>query len=92
MLGDIKRGVQNCTAGRLNFIFKRTRGRSAREVALQKGEPVVVVFFGENLVRGVVEDVDKTKALIAFGRGAWTVTAPRNWVRQQEDDWVLDLG
>jgi hypothetical protein len=64
----------------------------AREVALQKGEPVVVVFFGENPVRGVVEDVDKTKAMIAFGRGAWTVTAPRTWVRQQEDDWVLDLG
>jgi hypothetical protein len=37
-------------------------------------------------------DVDKTKALITFGRGAWTVTAPRSWVRQQEDDWVLDLG
>jgi hypothetical protein len=65
---------------------------ATREIALQKGEPVVVVFFGENPVRGVVEEVDKTRALIAFGHGAWTVTAPRTWVRQQEDDWVLDLG
>jgi hypothetical protein len=37
---------------------------------LQKGEPVVVVFFGENPVQGVVEGIDKTTALIAFGRGA----------------------
>jgi hypothetical protein len=53
---------------------------------------VVVVFFGENPVRGVVEDVDKTKALITFGRGASTLTAPRSWVRQQENDLVPELG
>jgi len=84
--------VLNCTAECLNFVFNQ-RGRIlSREIALQKGEPVVVVFFGENPVRGVVEEVDKTKALIAFGQGAWAVTAPRTWLRQQEDDWVLDLG
>jgi hypothetical protein len=84
--------VLNCTAGRLNFFFSSRGASLSREIALQKGEPVVVVFFGENPVRGVVEDVDKTKALIAFGRGAWTITAPRAWIRQQENDWVVDLG
>jgi hypothetical protein len=59
---------------------------------LQKGEPIIVVFFGENPVRGVVEGVDKTKALIAFGQGAWTIIAPRTWIHQQENDWVLELG
>jgi hypothetical protein len=59
---------------------------------VQKGEPVVVLFFGEHPVRGTVEDVDKAKTSIAFGQGTWTVTAPRTWVRQQEGDWVLDLG
>jgi hypothetical protein len=52
----------------------------------------VEFFFVENPVRGVVEDVDKTKALIAFGRGAWTIIAPRAWIRHQENDRVLDLG
>ena len=28
----------------------------------------------------------------AFGRGAWTIIAPRAWIRQQENDWVLNLG
>jgi hypothetical protein len=41
----------------------------SRERAVQKGKPVVVNFFGEYVLRGTVEDVDKTKAMIAFGQG-----------------------
>jgi hypothetical protein len=59
---------------------------------LSKGEPVVVVFFGEHAVRGVVAEIDSTKAVIAFGQGAWIVTAPRDWIRQREDELVVDLG
>lgn len=59
---------------------------------MSKGEPVVVVFFGQHPVRGVMDDVDKDKVVISFGLGAWTVTAPRRWVRQTEDGSVIDLG
>ena len=59
---------------------------------MQKGEPVVVKFFGEHVVWGTIEDADKTKATVAFGHGAWAVTAPRTWVRQDDADWVLELG
>ena len=64
----------------------------SRERAMQRGKPVVVNFFGEYVLRGTVEDVDKTKAMIAFGQGTWVVTAPRNWIRQHEDDLVIDIG
>jgi hypothetical protein len=59
---------------------------------MSKGEPVVVVFFGEHTVRGVVADVDKAKAVIAFGQGAWTITTPCDWIRRREDDMVVELG
>jgi hypothetical protein len=59
---------------------------------VQKGKPVVVKFFGEYVVRGTVEDVDKSKAVIAFGQGTWTVIAPRDWIRQHENDLVVDIG
>ena len=64
----------------------------SRERAVQKGKPVVVNCFGEYILRGTVEDVDKTKAMIAFGQGTSVVTAPRNWIRQHEDDLVIDIG
>ena len=64
----------------------------SRERAVQKGKPVVVNFFGEHVLRGTVEDVDKTKAMIAFGQGTWVVTTPRNWIRQHEDDLAIDIG
>jgi hypothetical protein len=59
---------------------------------MQKGDPVIVKFFGENAVKGTVEDADKTKAIIAFGQGDWSVRTPRTWIRQEEDGWVLQLG
>jgi hypothetical protein len=59
---------------------------------MQKGKLVIVKFFGEHVVCGTVEDVDKTKAMIAFGQGTWVVTAPRNWIQQREDDLVIDIG
>jgi hypothetical protein len=59
---------------------------------VQKGESVVVVFFGQHPVRGIVDTIDKAKVMIAFGQGTWTVTAPRDWIRQREDDLVIDLG
>ena len=59
---------------------------------MQKGESVLVVFFGQHPVRGIVDNIDKAKVMIAFGLGAWTVTAPRDWVREREDEWVIDLG
>lgn len=59
---------------------------------MQKGKPVVVKFFGKYVVRGTVENVDNTTAMIAFGQGTWTVTAPLNWIRQREDGLVVDIG
>ena len=59
---------------------------------MQRGKPVVVKFFGEYVVRGTVEEVDTSKAVIAFGQGTWTVIAPRDWIRQHEDDLVVDIG
>lgn len=59
---------------------------------MSKGEPVVVVFFGQHPVRGVMDNLDNDKVVISFGLGAWTVTAPRSWVRQTEDGSVIDLG
>jgi hypothetical protein len=81
-------GVQICTAERPDFCFCWSVAVSFQETTLSKDEPVVVVFFGEHAVRGVVVDVDKAKAVVAFGQGAWTITAPRNWIRQTEDDLV----
>lgn len=59
---------------------------------MQIGAAVDVVFFGEHAVRGIVEDLDEAKAMIVFGRGAWTVTIPRQWIQQRNDNWVIDLG
>jgi hypothetical protein len=64
----------------------------SRETAVPNGKPVIVKFFGEYVVRGTVQDVDKSKAVIAFGQGTWTVIAPRNWIREHEDDLVIDIG
>jgi hypothetical protein len=75
-----------------HFRFWLSIADSLQEGALSKGEPVVVVFFGEHPVRGVVADVDKAKAVIAFGQGAWTVTAPLDWIRPTEDELVIKLG
>jgi hypothetical protein len=65
---------------------------SSREVTLQKGTPVNVVFFGEHAVRGVVADVHKATVVIAMGQNAWALTAPRKLIRQQKNELVLDLG
>ena len=59
---------------------------------MSKGDPVLVVFFGQHPVRGFMYDLDPDKVVIAFGLGIWTVTAPRSWVRQTEDGAVIDLG
>lgn len=59
---------------------------------MQKGKSVTVKFFGEYVVRGTVHEVDKSKAVIAFGQGAWTVIAPRDWIRLHEDDLVIEIG
>jgi hypothetical protein len=64
----------------------------SQETAVQKGKPVLVKFFGKYVVRGTVENFDKTKAMIAFGQGTWTVTAPLGWIRQLEDDLLIDIG
>jgi hypothetical protein len=64
----------------------------SQEIAVQKGKPVVVNFFGEYVLRGTVEEVDESKAVIAFGHGSWIVITPRNWIRQREDDLVIDIG
>ena len=59
---------------------------------MSKGASVVVVFFGEHAVHGVVAEVDKAKAVIAFEQGAWAVTAPRDWIRRREAGLAVDLG
>jgi hypothetical protein len=64
----------------------------SQEIAVQKGKPVIVKFFGEYVVRGTVDEVDKSKAVIAFGQGSWTVIAPLGWIRQHEDGLVIDIG
>ena len=73
-------------------------GRSAlgktREGKLEKGASIEVTFFGEQVLSGIVQDLDKVTATIAFGVavGAWAVTVPRDWLHKAENGWLLEIG
>jgi hypothetical protein len=53
-----------------------------------------VTFFGEQVLSGIVQDLDKVTATIAFGVavGAWAVTVPRDWLHKTENGWLLEIG
>ena len=63
------------------------------ETKMEKGEPIQILFFGDNAVTGTVENVDKVTATIVIGKifEAWSVTVPRTWIRKREDRLLVEL-
>jgi hypothetical protein len=62
---------------------------------LEEGALIEVWFFGEQIVNGTVQAIDKVSATVAFGLAAggdWAVKVPRDWLKKREDSWLLEIG
>lgn len=64
-----------------------------REGKLEKGASIEVTFFGEQVLYGIVQALDKATVTIAFGVavGAWAVTVPGDWLHKTESGWSLEI-
>lgn len=63
------------------------------ETKMEKGKPIEVWFFGDHAVTGTVENLDKVTATIAFGKisAGWSITVPRNWIRNRQNRLSVEL-
>jgi hypothetical protein len=62
---------------------------------LEKGALIEVSFFGEQIVNGTVQAIDKASVTVVFGLavgGDWAVRVPRDWLRKREGGWLLEIG
>jgi hypothetical protein len=76
-------------------LLRGVRSGGTREGKLEKGALIEVWFFGEQIVNGTVQAIDKASATVAFGLaigGDWAVRVPRDWLRKREGGWLLEIG
>ncbi|MGB8486240.1 MAG: hypothetical protein WCD67_08230 [Xanthobacteraceae bacterium] len=62
---------------------------------MEEGALIEVWFFGEQIVNGTIQAIDKASATVAFGLalgGDWAVRVPRDWLKNREGSWLLEIG